>query len=710
MSPLLLLACSNGPQDDVVRLSWTEGQRWHLGVSTRDDTVGSNSTGGLLTADIDPNAEMWSDEVIWTYQVVENHFVPEPSDELYAFALDSAGEERPLTVVRAEATPALNPGLAEDEPVVYLVFRSGGQRLAGLVEFRTVDGERVSTALKSSELEGSLNALSQGRVSSAMTYLAPLGARWQDGERTLEDGSLVTSVAVDADTTDVLFDDRLGGDLVATRYQKGQPWPTWTMTSNVEARLLDDAELPELRGDASLPEQLDFRTALATAINLDDSFALSPELLESGELKIAARPEGRPWAGYWWPQSSGKLVMGTAFPEKTYTGRIKLQVDPLLKQMETQRESDPEAWRESRRELIDLMLEFYEGMGRDLDNGKLRIEDGRLVGDIDGETWDYDINTLSPMDKWALFEHLRGSSDQALLLPAWELLNHYSPEGGSWWGHCNGWAAAAILTNEPREEVVATVQGHEFTFHTKDIKGLLSESHYGVQSRFYGTRYNGPEDDVSDLTPADFHRISTLMMGEMGVPVVFDTTATEQVWNFPAWRVTFYANETTPERPSLVDLNRASYTELTAVPGLTPEMASTILDHRQRTGAFQSMDEVAAIIDVEPIAEHVSIGGAETERTFAVVAMVDLTTDNVQPHYIAVSTESPASLHETWGYTLRTDANGTVLGGTWDDNEEHPDFAWVPTLNPHLADSRGSENPFLVYGDLLDVMGRDLER
>ena len=156
--------------------------------------------------------------------------------------------------------------------------------------------------------------------------------------------------------------------------------------------------------------------------------------------------------------------------------------------------------------------------------------------------------------------------------------------------------------------------------------------------------------------------------------------------------------------------NRADYTELTQVPGMTPVMASTLLDHRQRTGAFQSMDEVAEIIDVGPIADHVSIGGAETERTFAVVAMVDLTTDNVQPHYVDVSTENPASLQEVWGYTLRTDANGTVLGGTWDDNKKHPDFAWVPTYNPKTADSNGSENPFLVYGDLLDVMGHDLER
>ena len=44
------------------------------------------------------------------------------------------------------------------------------------------------------------------------------------------------------------------------------------------------------------------------------------------------------------------------------------------------------------------------------------------------------------------------------------------------------------------------------------------------------------------------------------------------------------------------------------------------------------------------------------------------------------------------------------------DPEEHPDFAWVPYSNPHERANGGSENPYLGYGQLLQVVGDDIER
>ena len=57
-----------------------------------------------------------------------------------------------------------------------------------------------------------------------------------------------------------------------------------------------------------------------------------------------------------------------------------------------------------------------------------------------------------------------------------------------------------------------------------------------------------------------------------------------------------------------------------------------------------------------------------------------------------------------------TDPSGTVVEGTWADESEHPDFAWVPFDNPTFVSNDSSENPFLSYGSPLNLVGTDLER
>ena len=57
-----------------------------------------------------------------------------------------------------------------------------------------------------------------------------------------------------------------------------------------------------------------------------------------------------------------------------------------------------------------------------------------------------------------------------------------------------------------------------------------------------------------------------------------------------------------------------------------------------------------------------------------------------------------------------TDTQGTVLRGTWDEEDKHPDFAWVPYNNPRRPQSGGSENPYLDYAHMLEQLGDDLER
>ena len=124
------------------------------------------------------------------------------------------------------------------DPVVYMVFREDRDRMVGLVTFVNVDGDRQERAYSASELERSWSTLSQSMLTKAPTYLAPYSARWGNDSRKLENGSEITSVKVDDETTDVYYADEMGGSMVISRYESGQPWPTWTTTGNVDVRML----------------------------------------------------------------------------------------------------------------------------------------------------------------------------------------------------------------------------------------------------------------------------------------------------------------------------------------------------------------------------------------------------------------------------------------------------------------------------------------
>jgi hypothetical protein len=51
-----------------------------------------------------------------------------------------------------------------------------------------------------------------------------------------------------------------------------------------------------------------------------------------------------------------------------------------------------------------------------------------------------------------------------------------------------------------------------------------------------------------------------------------------------------------------------------------------------------------------------------------------------------------------------------VVDGIWQDERNHPDFAWIPYHNPHNAGSGNSENPYLEWGAVLETVGEDYER
>ena len=719
-----------GTQDHI-RLEWKEGDTFHL--SARELKVADHTEVSSVSLDVDTTPDFgasWGEEVVWTYQVVETGLVPGKNDELYPFSLDGAGEVAELSVIRASIDAALNEdeGLIAANPVVYLVFHEVRDRLVGTVSFWTEDGERVEQRSYST-LKGSRAAspLSQTRISPAPTYLAPFSARWVAEERTLEDGSLLTTVAAGKDAVDVFYDDTMSGELVVSRYEDGQPWPTWTVSDSLEVVLMDPSEVDDRRSRRSFAartaeEDHDYRAALSSAIDIDEATSLTIEDITAEGYSTEVYEEYRPWAGNWWPLKSGELVFGYD-SRSTFSDRIRDDIDPIknemdalseeLRDMEDGEEKDAkrETYAEKQRELVEKLIAFYGGLQEDMDGGKLTVSGGQLTH-TDG--WSYAVDELSPMDKMALALYLEDDvSYNPFYLPAWEILNSYNPGGGSWWGHCNGWAAAAILTNEPRQSVDVTAGGSSLSFTTADIKGLLTEAHYATWSHFYGARYYKEGDDLSDLSPAAFQRLINFYIREQGVPLVFDTTATEAVWNFPAWAADVAIEETTDSDGGarLVNLNTAEVDALAGVSGLDADLAARIIERREQYGPFQS---VAELSEVDGISEDDASGlkGKVTvqvyTRTFYVISEVTFTTDGVDPTHIDGTT--PESFTETWGYTLYTDAEGRILEGVWDDDSSHPDFAWVPYANPSTAGSGSSENPFLPYDALLEMLGDGVER
>jgi hypothetical protein len=111
-----------------------------------------------------------------------------------------------------------------------------------------------------------------------------------------------------------------------------------------------------------------------------------------------------------------------------------------------------------------------------------------------------------------------------------------------WWGHCNGWAAAAIKEVEPRETKM--FQGQKL--EVGHIKGVLTELWLTANDSFIGDtkkgRASGPwiydlnDPDYEtywDVTPRQMFLSFTNQIGAMGNGLVIDRFTGDQVWNQP---------------------------------------------------------------------------------------------------------------------------------------------------------------------------------
>ncbi len=93
-----------------------------------------------------------------------------------------------------------------------------------------------------------------------------------------------------------------------------------------------------------------------------------------------------------------------------------------------------------------------------------------------------------------------------------------------WYGHCNGWTAAAIRHAEPTK----SVRRNGVVFTPADIKGLLAEIYiYNETLNVAGSSYT--------INPGTFHAIIGNWLGRGLHPVGMEADPGEEKWNYPIY-------------------------------------------------------------------------------------------------------------------------------------------------------------------------------
>lgn len=141
-------------------------------------------------------------------------------------------------------------------------------------------------------------------------------------------------------------------------------------------------------------------------------------------------------------------------------------------------------------------------------------------------------NEPSPLEKYEAY--INGYSPADIYPKILE--EHYNPDAYPWYGHCHNWAAASVLSPEPKNE--GDLMG--IPFRVGDKKGLLTLFYDGnVTSTYYGVRYEDEESDPNDIYPGGvegFHQILINYIRHQNLPVIVEVSPGPQVWNHPAFK------------------------------------------------------------------------------------------------------------------------------------------------------------------------------
>jgi hypothetical protein len=117
------------------------------------------------------------------------------------------------------------------------------------------------------------------------------------------------------------------------------------------------------------------------------------------------------------------------------------------------------------------------------------------------------------------------------------------------------------------------------TFRVGDIKGLLTEGHYGDKATLFGQRYLGEDCDPNDIAPDRLWKVCQDYIGEQGIPLLMDLDNTKEVWTYPVYGYRIDYNRSS-EGGDLYDGEMTLFVSNTTVP---PDYVGSLLLRKQYT-------------------------------------------------------------------------------------------------------------------------------
>jgi hypothetical protein len=231
------------------------------------------------------------------------------------------------------------------------------------------------------------------------------------------------------------------------------------------------------------------------------------------------------------------------------------------------------------------------------------------------------LATLSPSEKFDIYN---GSYDYPLHK---EVSGFASPHDASWKGLCDGWSMSSVQYVEPVAKDVTNADGIVIPFGSSDTKALLSyyaQMRSGVKQIYVGgqcTKLGAlfHKEACSDINPGTLHVIMANQLGLMKKAFMVDRDPGSQIWNQPVYGFT-----TTVVGSAQSD---------------EPKAASGVLVH----SILYYTDEL------------------KNSLWTPVVNTPAFTFDKIEMDYI-----------------LDLDAAGNIIGGSYQNNSDHPDLAWLP--------------------------------
>lgn len=268
----------------------------------------------------------------------------------------------------------------------------------------------------------------------------------------------------------------------------------------------------------------------------------------------------------------------------------------------------------------------------------------------------------------------------------------------AWWGHCNGWAGAAIKEYEPRKK--ATINGKSIS--VAGLKGLLTEYYLESDYHFEGTTDKSQTtgawvNEVGtssyrsfwDVTPRQFFLLLTNYIGVQQRGIIVDRFTGDQVWNQPMVGYRILPITSKEQKVKLANGTQVSRYEMAmkiywADDGVNPGVLSDVF----------SIDKMGDSTSTATGSDHY------TGRYLKFYLDFD------QPLTITDSGRKVGGNARMVGngvwYNQQLLLDGKVAEVSWGSlDQTHPDFVWV-VLNA-AAESDNYRNPFLQMSHLAKI-------